>query len=134
MFKVDAESRRAHFAFDPARKPELLKLDAAIRRAAPNLTGISIAARRRSARYALQDDRLRPMELYREQRPCTWPALGVALQKNYISVYVSVRKNGRPIVPRQAGRLGALRTAEHQFSFLHVDDVYVVRTYRPGST
>lgn len=38
MFKVDAENLRAYFAFDPARKAELLKLDAAIRRAAPNLT------------------------------------------------------------------------------------------------
>lgn len=38
MFKVDAENLRAYFAFDPARKAALLKLDAAIRRAAANLT------------------------------------------------------------------------------------------------
>jgi hypothetical protein len=52
-----------------------------------------------------------------------WPALGVALQKNYISVYLSVHKNGWPIVPRHAGRIGALRTAEHNFSFLRFDEL-----------
>ena len=53
----------------------------------------------------------------------SWPALGVALQKNYISVYVSVRKNGRPIVPRHARRLSGVRTAESNFSFVRFDDL-----------
>jgi hypothetical protein len=39
-----------------------------------------------------------------------WPIIGVALQKNYISVYVAIRKNGRPIVETYAGELGELRS------------------------
>ena len=36
-----------------------------------------------------------------------------------------MRKSGWPIVPRHADRLGALRTAEHNFSFLHFYDLDV---------
>ena len=54
-----------------------------------------------------------------------WPVIGVALQKNYISVYVAVRKNGRPIVQTYKGKLGELRSGHNNFSFEKFDDLKV---------
>jgi len=52
-----------------------------------------------------------------------WPVIGVALQKNYISVYVTVTRQGEPIVSRYAGKLGELRTGGNNFSFERFDDL-----------
>ena len=49
--------------------------------------------------------------------------IGVALQKNYISVYVSVTKQDAPIVPGYAGKLGELRMGANNFSFERFDDL-----------
>jgi hypothetical protein len=54
-----------------------------------------------------------------------WPVIGIALQKNYISVYVSVTKVGAPIVPSYAGRLGELRMGRNNFSFVSFDDLKI---------
>ena len=40
-----------------------------------------------------------------------WPVVGVALQKNYISVYFAVTKRGAAVTDPYAGRLGELRMA-----------------------
>lgn len=32
-----------------------------------------------------------------------WPVIGVALQKNCISVYLTITKDGHPLVPSYAG-------------------------------
>lgn len=47
-----------------------------------------------------------------------WPIIGVALQKNYISVYVSARRDGIPLVSLYAERLRCLRAGENNFSFV----------------
>ena len=52
-----------------------------------------------------------------------WPVIGVALQKNYMSVYVSVTRQGAPIVPSYAGRLGELRVGANNFSFERFDQL-----------
>ena len=52
-----------------------------------------------------------------------WPVIGVALQKNYISVYLSVTKDGAPLVQYYAGRLGECRMARNNFSFVRFDDL-----------
>ena len=125
MFKVDADSLSAYLAFDPARKPELLKLDGAIRRSAPNLARHfhrGTPAGEPGMRFKMIGYG-RSTYLARNGQRVAWPALGVALQKNYISVYVSVRKDGRPIVPRHARRLSGVRTAESNFSFVRFDDL-----------
>jgi hypothetical protein len=125
MFKVDADNLRAYLASDPARKADLLKLDAAIRRAAPNLTRHfhrGTPAGQPGMRFKMIGYGRSSYVASNGQR-VAWPVLGVALQKNYISVYVSVRKDGRPIVPRHARKLGAARSAEHNFSFVRFDDL-----------
>ena len=52
-----------------------------------------------------------------------WPAVGVALQNSYISVYLSVTKDGAPLVQSYAGRLGECRHGRNNFSFVTFDDL-----------
>ena len=52
-----------------------------------------------------------------------WPVIGVALQKNYISVYLAVTKDGAPILRGYAGRVGELRSGGSNFCFEAFDDL-----------
>lgn len=53
----------------------------------------------------------------------SWPVIGLALQKNYLSLYFAVTLDGRPIVAFYAGRLGALRAGRNNFSFERFSDL-----------
>ena len=119
MFRVTADSLRAYLDFDPRRKADLRKLDALIRKAAPHLkrhfhagTPAGEAGMRLKMigygtfSYAIKSG-----------KTTSWPVVGVALQKNYISVYVSVTKGDAPIVPSYTGRLGEKRSGGNNFSF-----------------
>ncbi len=46
-----------------------------------------------------------------------WPVIGLALQKNYISLYVSVTKDHKPLVDFYADRLNYTRRGNNNFSF-----------------
>ena len=113
MFKVDADSLDAYFNFDPARRKDLEGLDEAIRTSAPSLkrhfhagTPAGEAGMRMRMigygrfRYAIKSG-----------KTTSWPVIGVALQKNYISVYFSLARDGAPIVAAYADKLGAVRSA-----------------------
>ena len=52
-----------------------------------------------------------------------WPAVGVALQKNYISVYLSLEKDGPSLMKSYAGKLGELRVGHNNFSFRAFEDL-----------
>lgn len=127
MFRVTADSLESYLDFDPARKSDLLQLHDLIRKAAPGLrryfhkgTPAGEAGMRMKMigygkfRYAIKSG-----------KTTEWPVIGVALQKNYISVYVAVRKDGRPIVQTYAGKLGELRSGHNNFSFERYDDLNV---------
>lgn len=43
--------------------------------------------------------------------------MGIALQKNYISVYLSVMKEGAPLLESYSGKLGEARAGSNNFSF-----------------
>jgi hypothetical protein len=127
MFKVDVANSREYMAFDPARKPDLRKLDALIRGTAPELmphfhagTPAGEAGMRMKmlgygkSSYTTKAGKTTP-----------WPVIGVALQKSYISVYFAVRRNGKPITARYAGRLGEHKVGRNNFSFEKFDDLEV---------
>jgi hypothetical protein len=127
MFKVDVDSLDAYFNFDPARKRDLEALDRTIQTSAPSLerhfhagTPAGDAGMRMKMigygrfRYAIKSG-----------KTTFWPVIGVALQKNYISVYFSVGRDGAPIVASYAGKLGAVRSADDNFSFAAFDDLNV---------
>ncbi len=125
MFKVEVDSLDAYFAFDPARTSELKKLDAAIGRSAPRLKRHFHAGtppgepgmRFKMIGYG-------PFHYASTSvKAVKWPAIGVALQKNYISVYLAVRSNGSSVIDAYAERLGAKRVGDGNFSFEHFDDL-----------
>jgi hypothetical protein len=115
----------AYLDFDPARRSDLEKLDAVMRKTAPILrrhfhqgTPVGDAGMRMKMigygkfRYAIKSG-----------KTTSWPVVGVALQKNYISVYLSITKDGAPIAQSYAGRLGELRMGRNNFSFERFDDL-----------
>lgn len=52
-----------------------------------------------------------------------WPVVGLALHKNYISVYLSVSKASAPLLTSYAPALNALRTGRNNFSFQRASDI-----------
>lgn len=125
MFRVTADTLQAYLDFDPERRPDLAGLHKLIVSAAPTLkryfhrgTPAGEAGMRMKMigygkfRYAIKSG-----------KSTEWPVIGVALQKNYISVYVAVTRQGAPIVSRYAGKLGELRMGGNNFSFERFDDL-----------
>jgi hypothetical protein len=125
MFRVTADSLEAYLAFDPDRTADIEKLHALMRKAAPALkrhfhagTPAGDAGMRMKMigygqfRYAIKSG-----------KETSWPVIGGALQKNYISVYLSITRSGKPLVPFYAGKLGELRMGGNNFSFERFEDL-----------
>jgi hypothetical protein len=72
--------------------------------------------------HALQNDWVWQVLLSRHEN-VEWPVVGVALQKNYISVYFAVTKRGAAVTDPYAGRLGELRMGRNNFSCERFDDL-----------
>jgi hypothetical protein len=125
MLKVDVDSIEAYFAFDPARQSELERTDRMIRDTAPRLQRYfhkgtppgEPGMRFKMIGYG-------PLEYpVRGGKLLEWPAVGMALQKSYISLYFAVRKHGRLVTEDYQDRLGAVRTGEGNFSFTRFGDL-----------
>jgi len=124
MFRVEAASLSEYLDFDPARRVELAKFDAAMKKSAPALKRYfhegtpagSPGMRLKMIGYGRFRYRASAVEI-------VWPVVGLALQKNYVSVYLSVTKNGAPLLRGYADELGALRSSHNNFSFEHFDDL-----------
>lgn len=125
MFQVDVDSLQAYLDFDPRRKADLQKLNGLMRKAAPDLkrhfhagTPAGEAGMRMKMigygrfQYAIKSG-----------KTTSWPVIGVALQKNYISVYLSVTRGRKSLVSCYAGKLGELRCGGNNFSFEKFSDL-----------
>jgi len=127
MFRVSADSVAEYLAFDPGRRDKLQKLDAVIRQAAPNLKRYF----HRGTPKGQPGMRLKMIGYGRfhyaskSGRAIEWPVIGVALQKNYISVYVSLTRNDRPLVAQYASRLRATKASRYTFNFENFDALNV---------
>ena len=124
MFRVEADSVAGYLGFDPARQADLKKLDALIRKAAPGLKRYfhnGTPAGQPGMRFKMIG--YGRFHYVAAGATVEWPVIGVALQKNYISVYLTITKGGRPIVPPYAGKLGAKKSAKFNFSFEKFDDL-----------
>jgi hypothetical protein len=130
-FRVTADTLADYLDFDRARRRDLVRLHALIRKAAPSLrrhfhrgTPAGEAGMRMKMigygkfRYAIKSGKGG-----KRGKAIDWPVVGVALQKNYISVHVAVTKAGKPIVSTYAGKLGELRTGHNNFSFRTFDEL-----------
>ena len=125
MFRVDVDSLEAYLAFDPARTAELEELHALVRKSAPGLTRHFHAGtpageagmRMKMIGYG------RFQYAIKSGKTTSWPVIGVALQKNYISVYLSVTRGRKSLVSCYAGKLGELRSGGNNFSFEKFSDL-----------
>ncbi len=127
MFRVTADTLEAYLDFDPDRRPDLVKFHQLMRATAPNLKRYF----HRGTPAGEPGMRMKMIGYGRSHYPTKsgelveWPVIGLALQKNYISVYVSVRKAGKPITQPYAGKLGELRMGENNFSFARFADLNI---------
>ena len=110
MFKVRAASVEEYFRFDPAREDALRELDAVIRAAAPALSRWFVPGTPPG-----QPGMTMIMIGYGQYQytvkaspaPVTWPILGLALQKNYLSFYSNAYGDGSPSpAPMRASSAG----------------------------
>jgi hypothetical protein len=127
VFRVAVDSLQAYFDFDPKRKLDLEQLDRLIRKSAPTLkrhfrpgtlpgeTGMRFnMIGYGKFRYANKSG-----------KSTDWPVVGVALQKNYISVYFTINQDNAPITRPYAGKLGELRIGQNNFSFEKFSDLNI---------
>jgi hypothetical protein len=125
MFRVDVDNLQSYFDFDPKRTIDLQKLDKLVKESAPGLKRYfhrgtpqgEPGMRFKMIGYG------RSRYLARSGKSVEWPVVGVALQKNYISVYLSVAKNGVPLVRSYSGKLGELRSGWNNLSFEKYEDL-----------
>jgi hypothetical protein len=127
MFKVDAGSVEEYLGFDPGREDDLRTLDGLIRGAAPGLArwfvprtpdgqpGMSMTLIGYGQfQYSVKSSPV----------PVTWPILGLALQKNYISLYNSAKGEGPPFTCAYGDKLGGARVSKKGVvSFSAVPDI-----------
>jgi hypothetical protein len=128
MFKVQAHSLDEYFDADPARKGDLQALDALIRATVPGLERWFYPGAPPSGagmRMNLIGYESFQHEVKADQR-VEWPIVGLTPQKNYISLYTCVVKDGAPITDRYKGRLGELRSGSGNFSFVRFDQLDLV--------
>src|SRR5579863_1106686 len=127
MFKVRAESLEDYFCFDPEREGALRELDAVIRGAAPALSRWFVPGTPPG-----QPGMTMTMIGYGQYQytvksspePVTWPVLGIALQKNYLSLYNSAYRDDLAFTCSYAGKLGRARvSAKGVVTFASIDDI-----------
>ncbi|TWS98308.1 DUF1801 domain-containing protein [Reyranella sp. CPCC 100927] len=109
MFKVTASSIDGYFAFDPAREAELRAIDRMIRHAAPTLKRWFVAGTppgEPGMKMAMIGYGRFAYTVRSSPQPIDWPIVGLALQKNYLSLYLSARREGTPLLASYADRLG----------------------------
>lgn len=125
MFRVNADTLQTYLDFDPIRKIDLQKLDKLFRRSAPGLKRYS----HKGTPAGEPGMRFKMIGYGKSYYPANsgqhveWPVAGVAPQKSYISVYLSVTKDDDPLVQSYAGRLGECRMGRNNFSFVRFDDL-----------
>jgi hypothetical protein len=125
MFRVNADTLQTYLDFDPIRKIDLQKLDKLLRKSAPGLKRYfhkGTPAGEPGMRFKMIGYR-KSHYLAKSGQQVEWPVVGVALQKSYISIYLSATKDGAPLVQSYAGRLGECRMGRNNFSFVSFDDL-----------
>lgn len=114
LFKVVAGSVEEYFRFDPEREDELRAIDALIRAAAPSLARWFVPGT-----PAGEPGMTMTMIGYGQfeyttkssPAPIRWPVLGLALQKNYLSLYCSASGDDGPLTCGYSGRRGRARVS-----------------------
>ncbi len=120
MFTVAAKTLTEYFTADPAREPELRQVDKAIRAGASGLkrylfTGTGNG--RPGMSMTMIGYGTFQYRVAGSDEPINWPMLGLALQKNYISLYIAAIDGDRYLVEDYAGRLGKAKVGRNMVRF-----------------
>lgn len=111
MFRVTATSLEDYFTFDRTREADLRKIDETIRTAAPTLRRWFVPGAR-EGKPGMRMTMIGYGDFFYTGKTSTdrvrWPVVGLALQKNYISLYCSARDTNRPFVLAYKKDLGAV--------------------------
>jgi hypothetical protein len=127
MFRVNAATLDSYLDFDPIRKIDLQKLDKLFKQSAPGLKRYfhkGTPAGEPGMRFKMIGYG-RSHYLAKSGQQVEWPVVGVALQKSYISVYLSVTKDRASLVQSYAHKLGGCRVGRNNFSFVRFDDLNI---------
>ena len=127
MFRVNADTLDSYLDFDPIRKIDLQKLDKLLRKSAPGLKRYF-----HNGTPAGEPGMRFKMIGYEKSHYLAkvWPKSRVAgsrcgTAKKLYSVYLSVTRDGAPLVQSFAGRMGELRMCQNNFSFERFEDLDV---------
>jgi hypothetical protein len=127
MFKVSAASVEEYFRFDPARENALRELDAVIRAAAPALSRWFVPGTppgEPGMTMTMIGYGQYTYTVKSSPALVTWPILGIALQKNYLSFYNNAYGDGPPFACAYGGKLGRARvSAKGVVTFASIDDI-----------
>jgi len=127
MFQVYAASVEEYFRFDPVREPALRELDAVIRAAAPALSRWFVPGTppgQPGMTMTLIGYGQYQYTVKNSPGLVSWPVLGIALQKNYLSFYNNAHGDGSPFTCAYADRLGRARvSAKGVVTFTNTDDI-----------
>jgi hypothetical protein len=119
MFREEVDGLKDYLDFDLNRKSDLQNLDKLMRRSAPGLKRYfhrGTAAGQPGMRFKMIGCG-KFQYVARSGQSVDWPAVGVALQMNYISVYLSVSKDGTFLIQSYSGKLGERSVGRNNFSF-----------------
>ncbi|GAB2704098.1 hypothetical protein [Nocardia thraciensis] len=127
MFRVDADSLEKYFGFDPGREVDLRQVDELIRAAGPTLERWSVngtpSDKPGMAMNLIGYGRFE-YTVQKSPERVIWPIIGLALQKNYLSLYLAAEVDGTPFAQIHAGNLGKVDVSTTgAIRFVGVDDL-----------
>lgn len=115
VFEVNASNIDTYFAFDPSRENDLRAVDAMIRSAVPTWTRWFVAGTPQGEpgmRMSMIGYGRFAYKVRSSDQPVEWPILGLALQKNYLSLYLAVKYEGVTAASNWADRLGKVSVSK----------------------
>jgi len=119
MYKVTATSRQTYLEEAEQTGRDLKSIDAFIQKAAPTLQTWFYNVGPKEPGMTFKMIAYGTFSYASSKDPTVtieWPVIGIALQKNYISVYLSVTKGGKPLLDFY-DELGYTRRGNNNFSF-----------------
>lgn len=125
MYKVNATTRKEYLEKAENSGRDLKSIDAFIQRIAPTLKSwfYNVGPKAPGMTFKmLAYGKFTYAPTKDANVTIDWPVIGMALQKNYISLYISVTKNGRPLVDYY-DQLGYTRRGNNNLSFEAFDQL-----------
>ena|SRR5579859_5438110 len=126
MYRVDANSEEEYFTADPGRESDLRAVDRLIRETVPGLGRyFSMGTPDGKPGMNMRMIGYGKFQYYVKSapEPIDWPIIGLALQKNYISLYFSTTADGRDLVEPFGAELGKVNIAKNLIRFKTVADL-----------